>query len=344
MTAPPADSLIERVRSGSDPELRSLAARGLLPLPPESLLPLQVELARGADPGLAADARRSLLAADPRVVADHLAREASPAVQSWFAAESDDPRVVEALVRRRDVPREILVDLAPRLPMALQELLVHRQDALVEEPAIADALESNPELSGYVRRRLGEYREHLLRATGRPRAAPPAEEAAAPRREATDDEFARALAAAAEQPAVGEVEPETQLTEAQIRYLPVPVRMRLSRGAPRSLRALLLRDPNPQVACSVIHNNTFSDEEIERIAKNRNVDEEVLAEIGRTREWSRKYRVVRALVHNAKTPLALALSLVPRIAVRDLRVLSLDRNVPDAVRSRARSLYRIKRK
>ena len=344
MTAPAAGSLIERVRSGSDPELRRHAARGLLPLPPGELLPLQVELARGDDPELAAAARASLLAADPRVVAEHLAREAPPEVQAWFAAASSDPRVVEALVRRRDVPRAVLLDLAPRLPAALQELLVHRQDALVDEPAIADALEANPALSAYVRRRLGEYREHLLRPAGEPVPAPAPEPVEEARDEASDDSLARALAEAARQPAAGELEPETKLTEAQIRYLPVPVRMRLSRGAPRTLRAILLRDPNPLVACSVLHNNTFSDEEIERIAKNRNVDEEVLSEIGRHREWSRKYRVLLALVQNAKTPLSLALSLVPRVAVRDLRRLSLDRNVPDAVRSRARRLYTIKRK
>jgi len=343
MTAQAGGSLIERVRSGSDPELRRLAARGLLPLPPAELLPLQVELARGAAPALAEAARASLLAADPRVVADHLARDASPRVQAWFAAESGEPRVVEALLRRRDVPREILVELAPRLPAALQELLVHRQDALVDEPAIADALEANPELSAYVRRRIGEYREHLLRPAGRPRAAPAEGEEGEPG-EPSDEELARALAEAAGQPALGEAEPETKLTEAQIRYLPIPVRMRLSRGAPRTLRAILLRDPNPLVACSVLHNNTFSDDEIERIAKNRHIDEQVLSEIGRHREWSRKYRVIVALVHNSRTPLSLALSLVPRVAVRDLRRLSLDRNVPDAVRSVARRLYRIKRK
>jgi hypothetical protein len=40
---------------------------------------------------------------------------------------------------------------------------------------------------------------------------------------------------------------------------------------------------------------------------------------------------------------ALALRLVPRLAVRDLRFLSRDHNVADPVRTLAQRLYRIKR-
>jgi hypothetical protein len=129
----------------------------------------------------------------------------------------------------------------------------------------------------------------------------------------------------------------------QIRFLPVPVRMRLARGAPRALRAILIRDPNPVVAKEVLRGNTFADSEIERIAMNRGIDEEVLGLIGANREWVSKYRVVVALVHNPRTPLALSTKLVARLAVRDLRNLSRDRNVPEAVRSTAKRLYRIKR-
>ena len=55
----------------------------------------------------------------------------------------------------------------------LQEALLLRQDAIVEEPLILDALERNPYLSPFSRRRILEYREHLL-----PRAAQPSAPAA----------------------------------------------------------------------------------------------------------------------------------------------------------------------
>jgi hypothetical protein len=347
----PPPSLAERVRRG-DGELARLAARGLLPLPPGELIPLQVEIAAGGDPELAAAARAALAALEPRLAAAYVGRDAGPAELGFFAAESRDRRVVEALIRRRDVPRRLLVDLAPRLAPDLQEVLVQRQDALVEEPAIAEALERNPQLAPEVRRRLAEYRRHLLRRPGEgppestAAAAEPAEPAAEPAvaAELADEEMRQALAAAAAAPpGEGEREPTTGLTEAQVRLLPVPVRMSLTRGASRNLRQILVRDPNPVVARAVLANNAFNEQEIEAVAANRSVVEEVLAEIARRREWIGQYRVALALVKNPRTPLALSVRLVARLAVRDLRLLARDRNVPDAVRSTAGRLYRIKR-
>jgi hypothetical protein len=56
-----------------------------------------------------------------------------------------------------------------------------------------------------------------------------------------------------------------------------------------------------------------------------------------------KYGILRTLAFNPRLPVALALRLVPRLAVRDLRFLSRDHNVADPVRTLAQRLYRIKR-
>ena len=48
------------------------------------------------------------------------------------------------------------------------------------------------------------------------------------------------------------------------------------------------------------------------------------------------------IAHGSRTPLPVSLRLVNRMAVRDLRELGRDKNVPDAVRSTALRLYRIK--
>jgi hypothetical protein len=147
---------------------------------------------------------------------------------------------------------------------------------------------------------------------------------------------------ALETPAEGEVDEVTGLSEAQVRMLSLPLRLRLARGAPRSLRAILVRDVHPAVAVGVLQNNPLSDHELEHIARNRSVLEEVLDHISKHREWSRKYLVILALVGNPRTPTAAALRLLPRLGVRDLRNLGRDRNLPDAVRSQAQRLYRIK--
>jgi hypothetical protein len=50
----------------------------------------------------------------------------------------------------------------------------------------------------------------------------------------------------------------------------------------------------------------------------------------------KNYNVVWALAKNPKTPVALSLNLLPRLADKDLRTLSTDRNVPDILRITAR--------
>lgn len=330
-------SLLEQIRSGNR-QLQLLAADGVLPLPPEELIPLQVELARGADQQVSDRARDNLLRVDSRILRPLLEKSAGEPVLAFFSEESRNPQVLETILRRRDTPRRILAWLARRVPPDLQELLLLRQDAIVEEPTILQALEENPQVSIYSQRRIAEYREHLL---PRQRTSVPAGASDLPE-EMDDEELEEALAAARELPATGEIEEKTGLSEGQIRLLPIPARLKLTRGAPRSLRSILLRDTNAQIAVSVIINNSLSEQEVEQTAANRSVVEEVLEAIAKKRDWVNKYTVTKALVWNPRTPLPTALRLVAKLAVRDLRDLGRDRNVPDAVRSTALRLYRIK--
>jgi len=332
-------SLLEQIRSGNH-QLQLLAADGVLPLPPEELIPVQVELAHGADPEVAQRAVASLRTVDVRLAAPFLDRAAGEDVLAWFAEEASHPVLIEAIIRRRDTPRPLLARLARRLPPDLQEILLLRQDAIVEQPVILDALEENPEASTYTLRRIAEYREHLL-----PRERTHVVQAPADLDLMDEEELVAAIEAARELPPSGELEPErTKLTEGQIRMLPIPARLKLTRGAPRTLRTILLRDTNAQVATSVVINNALSDQEVEQIASSRSVVEEVLTLVARRRDWVGKYNIMKALVWNPRTSLAVTMRLIPRLAVRDLRDLSRDRNIPDAVRSTALRLYRIKQK
>ncbi len=332
--------LVQEVLSGSNRQLLELAAGGLLPLPPEQLVPLQVTLARGADAELGQRATECLRNMDPRVASSYLARDAGPAELAFFAAEAAHPLVMETILRRRDVPRLLLAEMARRLPADLQEILLLRQDAIVEEPGILYALEENRQISQYTQRRIREYREHLL-----PQKSAAARAAFIEAEERlTDEEMSAAIAAVRQLPVVGEVEDHTGLSEGQIRMLTVPQRLRLTRGASRAMKQILLRDPNSQVAVAVLMHNNFSEQEMEQLARSRSVAEDVLLEVAKRRDWVARYSICRALTGNPKTPIAIAVRLLPRISVRDLRLLSRDRNLADAVRSSAARLYTIKSK
>lgn len=332
--------LVEQVLSGTNRQLTLLAARGMLPLPPSELVELQVRLAAGDDAEVVALASEALQGIEPRVLVPYLA-EAPPEVLRWYGAHSRNREVIEALLRRRDVPHDVLLTLAPQLPADLQETFLLRQDRITAAPELLAALETNPQLSAFAQRRIREYREHLVGAGIVAPAAPTGarEEIV----EADDQEVEAAIAAVRAMAAEGEVDHErTQLSEGQIRLLPVSVRLRLARSAPRTLRQFLIRDSSSLVALAVLQSNPLSDQEVEQYAKSRNIVPEVLERIGKNRQWVARYPVMLALVQNPRTPLPLALSLMSRVAVRDLRIMAKDRNLPEAVRASALRLYRTK--
>ncbi len=337
-----SDILLEQILSGRSRQLQVLAASGLVPLEPEVLLPIQVGLTRSPDPEVAGHARQALSAIDPGVAVAFLEGPAGAAELRYFATRVPHPEVLRAVLQRRDVAPDLLRELAPVLDAELQEMLVLRQEAILADPQILVALESNSRLAAYTRRRIWEYREHLLPRDKVPLKKPEEIEAEADSLSAQD--IQEAIDEVREQAGEGEVVDESKgLSEGHVRSLPVPVRMRLARNANRQLRTVLVRDQNVQVALTVLRSSQLSDQELERIANSRSVVSEVLAEIPKKREWIRKYNIVRALARNPKTLLPQAMRLVPRLTTADLRSMARDKNVSQAVRSQALRLYQKKR-
>ena len=333
-------TLLDQILSGENRELQVLAASGLVPLPPEELIPIQVGLAQSPDGEIAATAAQALVNIEPRIAADFAAEQASEVELDYLAQHVQHPTIIGAILRRRDTPRRVMVGLASVLPPELQETMVLRQDAIIEEPEILVALERNPQLTSYVKRRIWEYREHLL---PRDKLPPKSEaEVAAEAEATTNEEIIEAVEEITGAPPTTDEEGELdlkKLTPEQVRMLPVPMRLKVARGAPKDLRNVLVRDKNTQVAVAVITSNPLPDSEVEQIASNRQVSEEVIAEIAKKREWIQKYAIVKALVKNPKTYPAMAVKFVPRMSMRDLRELARDKNISDAVRGLALRLY-----
>lgn len=113
-------------------------------------------------------------------------------------------------------------------------------------------------------------------------------------------------------------------------------KMKAAMRGTREERAILVRDPNRLVAAAVLSSPKLTGQEVEAIAKMTNVGEEVLRVIGTNRQWTKNYGVVAGLVRNAKTPVAVSLNLLQRINDRDVKLLALDRNIPEPVRMAAR--------
>jgi hypothetical protein len=123
--------------------------------------------------------------------------------------------------------------------------------------------------------------------------------------------------------------------------LTVPARLKLAMKGTREQRAVLIRDPNRIIAAAVLSSPKLSETEIETFARMTNVAEEVLRVIGTNRAWVRKQAVASALVKNPKTPPAISLALLPRMSQREVKNLSTDRNVPEALRLAARKVMAV---
>ena len=108
----------------------------------------------------------------------------------------------------------------------------------------------------------------------------------------------------------------------------------------REERAILIRDPNRLVATAVLGSPRSPTPEIEAFSAMKNVSDEILRKIGNHREWTKRYAVFKNLVRNPRTPIGIALTLVPRLSPRDIKGLSVDRNVPEPVRKHAQKFVK----
>jgi hypothetical protein len=118
--------------------------------------------------------------------------------------------------------------------------------------------------------------------------------------------------------------------------LPVKRKVKLAFKGTREQRAQLIRDPNKLVSSAVLSSPGLTDAEVESFVKMGNVSEEVLRVIGMNRTWLKNYGVILGLVKNPKTPPAISMQLMQRVNERDMKMLAVDRNVPEALRLAAR--------
>lgn len=112
-------------------------------------------------------------------------------------------------------------------------------------------------------------------------------------------------------------------------------RMKLAMKGDREARTILVRDSNRVVSTGVVNNPRITEQEVENIAAMRTVSDEVLRLISMNRTWARAYPIIHNLARNPKTPIPTVMNILPRIRTKDLKNLSQNRNVSEAVRRQA---------
>ena len=135
-------------------------------------------------------------------------------------------------------------------------------------------------------------------------------------------------------------EQEAVATGQVLSSLSIMQRMKLAMKGTKAQRAQLIRDSNKLVAAAVLGSPKLTESEVEAFAKMANVTEEVLRTIAMNRSWVKNYGVVAGLTRNPKTPPGISMQMIQRLNERDLKMLAIDRNVPEAVRLAARKFLR----
>jgi hypothetical protein len=256
--------------------------------------------------------------------------------------------------RRGEVARDIRMQaaqgsMAPRAheQLALLMLLVDDQDPEIASAADATlAMIPRASLEAFLARSDAstEMREFFAGRGVQP-ADTPAPQADAPLLEVRlhDDDalLSEDPSAHEDEPAEGHVR---ESTLQKIAALNVAQRMALAMKGTREERAVLIRDPNKIVGVAVLSSPKITETEVEAIAKNATVSDEILRMIGFSRNWTKSYAIVHALVRNPKTPLAMTMNFLSRLGEKDLRSLSTNRNIPEVLRVTARKKIVLEKK
>jgi hypothetical protein len=347
----PAENLdlLSLLRSGeAAPEIRRFAARGFLPLDHDGQMRALLAVLDDPDAETAETARATFAETPP----DDLSRFLETADPTGIEIDTltrycTDGAVLERAIRHRNVDDQTLLRLARTATGSPQDALVVNQVRLLRLPALIDALFENPDLTSESRRRLNETREEFFDKGERRRQA-------AERRiqEAIEEEeTARAAAEAAETEA-GEEEPAAEGEGApeddqiatggvlfrRIGVMTVQEKVNLAYSSGKEERRILIGDSNTLVGQAVLKSRGLTVAEIEAFASMRHLDAEIFRKIAGNREWIRKQAVMVALVKNPAVPIALTLPLIKHLAVRELKAVMRDPNLPEGVRLTAKKL------
>lgn len=144
------------------------------------------------------------------------------------------------------------------------------------------------------------------------------------------------------------IHPEPELEEMThkrvmvIGQLKTPEKIQLALKGNKEARTLLLKDPNRQVVMAVLESPRLTDDEIDGMAKSKNMSEEVLRTMSRNPAWMRKYPVMEGLVNNPKTPLPISLGFLKNLRIKDLERLSKNKGVSSVLRTTAVKMLMVK--
>jgi hypothetical protein len=317
------------------PNIRLAVARGAAPLPPQEMLLLLSLLARDSDEAVAAQAAATLEKWDAGDILGHLsAKDCPPAILEFFS-RSPRTEFAEAVILNPATPGPVIEEVATRVAGPLLEAILYNRVRLLEFPGILQNAKLNPEATPEVQRLIREIEQEFFsdKKLDYSVAAEPEPDAAQSPEEELDSEFPSEdlwLEGLPSDPQAREGALADRLARMTVRD-----KIKAAMLGPREARNILIRDANRQISRAVLESPKLTESEVESFAAMRNVSEDILREIGTSRQWLKSYPVAVNLVRNPKTPPMVSQNLVSRLQTRDLQLVARDRGVSEIVRRNA---------
>ncbi len=314
--------------NGTASQVDQTPAKGVMRLDPRTLGEILLILAVKSRGNIRSVPKETLLTL-PESIRHKIAvnRDMHPDLLDTMArAFADDPKILTRLALNKSTKNETIDYIATLSFEKVLDIITVNHNRLINFPQIVTTLLNNTYLTQSACIHLQTYKKDLMeqkiiRAVDSKPMKP------LPRERDFDDKAGK------------EVEEKEHRTVAQrIRDLTVPEKIVLARMANKQERSILIRDPSKEVALEVVQSPKITEGEAEMIARMRDVHNDVIREIAHNRDWTKKTTIAAALVNNPKTPVEIACQLISRIHHRDLRILSMNRNISGAVRATAKLL------
>jgi hypothetical protein len=324
-------------------EVRLMASRGALPLPPVELGTVLFALMHDEDAEVKSTARDSLEGLPENVMGAVLSGAVHPALLDHLAHHFEDQeQKLEPIALNSATADTTIAFLAKRPFKKIVEIASNNQERMLRCPSIVDALGDNP-LTGRA------VIDRILGFLGMENEDEP---------ETVDpDSIEDAQARAALEAVLGEdfgkfssellEEREGEVSEEDLEggslyklvsNMSVFQKIKLARMGNKEARSLLVRDRNKIVAIAAVTSPKITDQELVGIAQSRNVGDEVIRLIAQNRDVTRNYQVKLALATNPKTPQAVSMKFVNYLQDKDLRNLMKSKDVPSVVSTHARRI------
>jgi len=133
-----------------------------------------------------------------------------------------------------------------------------------------------------------------------------------------DEHLARLLVRPPDDSADDSLEKKQNIWD-RVRALSQIEKLLLAVKADRTERALLLQDNDPRVLLSLLRNPRLTVDEVARLTKSSFLNFQIADVIMKTTQWMSNIDVRLGLIHNAKTPPAFALRILPTLPESEVR-------------------------